>query len=156
MDDAMPLETWASDLPNLHVLMASSDHGARRDLINLLDASGITKMTIAGTGADALLKIMQTLRPIDVVLADYRITNGNGLQLLKAIRSGQVKNARRDVCFIMVSDITELDVIRTAAQLHIHRYLVRPLTVDKLRAAIIGARQRSIALDPEGYASVQV
>jgi DNA-binding NarL/FixJ family response regulator len=152
----MLLETWASDLPNLHVLVASHDFIARREIISMLDAAGVTKMTLAGTGADALLKLTQTPRPVDVILSDYRMPSGNGLQLLKAIRTGHVNGVRRDACFIMVSNVTELDIIRTAAQLHIHRYLVRPLNVDKLRGAIISARQRSVALDPECYASVRV
>ena len=81
--------------------------------------------------------------------------HGNGLQLLKALRTGMIPSTRPDTCFIMMSGTAETDVVKTAAELDVSGYLVKPLVPEKLRNAI--ARGRSVfPINRAAYAAVSV
>jgi len=147
-------------LSDLHILVVDDDSAFLELSEALLRSLGVKFVTRAVNGADAYAKLTATNRAtdrvVDCILCDYSMKNGNGLQLLQAIRLGQVKYFRADACFVLVTATADAAVVGMAAQLDVHGALVKPLTKDKLAATINKARERYFTLNPAKYAQVQV
>ena len=150
-----PIPTGA-DLKDLHLLIVD-DEPATLDLIEaLLKAVGVGSVTRAASGFDAFNILAKSDRVIDCMLCDYAMANGNGLQLLQAVRMGQVKNVRPDACFVLVTATGDPSVVATAAELDVSGYVVKPATPKKLQSAIAKARGRAIKVNFEKYGKVVV
>jgi CheY-like chemotaxis protein len=141
---------------NLHCLIADDDPMILLGLEEMLHELGIANVLRAGTGAKALAKLESLSRPIDCVLCDLNMPDGNGLQVLKAIRTGKIRYSRMDTCFIMVTGIAEQSAIETAAKLDANGYLVKPVVPEKLKSAIIRGRQRHFPISLARYQAVPV
>jgi response regulator of citrate/malate metabolism len=81
---------------------------------------------------------------------------GNGLQLLQAVRTGKIKSLRPDSCFILITGTGDPEIVQVAAELDVSGYLVKPVTLEKLRAAIIKGRSRIFPVNMEKYNSVNL
>lgn len=78
---------------------------------------------------------------IDAVLCDYHMPDGNGLQLLKTIRSeGKLTP------FILLSGNLTFDIILTSAQLGIFDIFEKPISFDKLKSTTMQAINYGIHL----------
>lgn len=117
---------------------------------------GITKITTAINGSDAVAKMLACGRVIDIILCDLRMSSGNGLQLLKHVRTAQIKTVRPDTCFIFISAVTDTEAIQTALTLDTNGYLMKPFTIEKLQAAITKGRAKVPRLDMGRYHRVYV
>ncbi len=143
-------------LEDLHVLLVDDD-AAFLDLLEaLLGHLGIEAITRAASGREAFGKLHGIERVVDCVLCDYSMAEGNGLQLLQAIRTAKIKNFRPDACFILVTASGDHEIVGLAARLDVSGYLVKPVTPDKLKAAIVKARARAIKIDFNRYMQVPV
>jgi CheY-like chemotaxis protein len=143
-----------SDLRNMHILIVDDDT-TMLDLIEaLLQSMGVTQITRAQSGMEAFEKISKSQRVVDCVLCDYSMNQGNGLQLLQAVRMGQIKYFRRDACFILLTASGSPDTVVMAAELDVSGYLVKPVTPAKLRTAIAKARVRPIRINFQKYSQV--
>jgi CheY-like chemotaxis protein len=146
----------ATKIGDLHFLIVDDD-SVFLDLIEgLLKAAGVTHITRADSGADAYHKLAKIDRVVDCVLCDYTMAQGNGLQLLQAIRMGKIKFFRPDACFVLLTSSGEPRVVAMAAELDVSGYLVKPVTPEKLYAAIAKARARMIRINVVKYATVAV
>jgi CheY-like chemotaxis protein len=144
------------DLKNLHILIVDDDT-TMLDLIEaLLNSMGVALVTRAQSGADAFAKLGKLDRVVDCVLCDYTMANGNGLQLLQAIRMGQIKYFRPDACFVLLTASADAATVAMAAELDVSGYLVKPATPDKLRTSIAKARARGIRINFNKYSQVVV
>ncbi len=148
--------TKDTPLGDLHILLVDDDNAFLDLMQALLQAMGVTHITRADSGMDAFNKLSKIERVVDVVLCDYTMAQGNGLQLLQAIRMGKIKFFRPDACFILLTASGEPRVVATAVDLDVNAYLVKPVTPDKLRATIAKARARLIRLDIPRYANVAI
>ena len=82
-------------LEDLHVLLVDDD-AAFLDLLEaLLQHLGVKAITRAISGRDAFSKLHHVERVVDCVLCDYSMAEGNGLQLLQAIRTVKIKLSAR-------------------------------------------------------------
>jgi two-component system chemotaxis response regulator CheY len=145
-----------ADLKNLHILIVDDDTVMLDMVEALLKSIGVAQVTRATSGLDALGKLGKTERVVDCILCDYTMSQGNGLQLLQAIRLGQVKFFRADACFILVTASGAAETVAMAAELDVSGYLVKPATPEKLRTAITKARARAIRLNFQKYSQVMV
>jgi two-component system response regulator YesN len=93
---------------------------------------------------------------VDVTICDLDMPQGNGLQLLHAIRGAQIRNVRPNCCFIVLTAFASAPLIALAGRLDANGYLIKPVTADKLRDAIVKARSRVVPIDPGKYANVTV
>ena len=152
----MSTMTKETAIGDLHVLLVDDDIVFLDLMQALLQSMGITHVTRADSGMDAFNKLSKIERVVDVVLCDYTMAQGNGLQLLQAIRMGKIKFFRPDACFILLTASGEPKVVATAVDLDVSAYLVKPVTPDKLRATIAIARARLIRLDIPRYANVAI
>ncbi|MGE4064227.1 MAG: response regulator [Rhodospirillaceae bacterium] len=143
-------------LDNLHVFIVDDDN-AFLDLVQaLLKSIGVVHVTRANSGRDAFEKMHTSPRVIDVILCDYQMAQGTGLELLWVVRTGQVQSVRPDACFVLLTASGEHDTVAVAAQLDVSGYLVKPVTPQKLRAAITQGRKRAIKIDFARYKQVQL
>jgi CheY-like chemotaxis protein len=145
-----------ADLKNLHILLVDDDNTTRTLVAALLQSMGVAQITQADSGGDAFRQLLTAGRVVDCILCDYTMDNGNGLQLLQAIRMGQVKNIRPDACFILLTSSGAPQTVTIAAELDVNGYLVKPATPDKLKASIAKARARAIRINFQKYGRVVV
>jgi CheY-like chemotaxis protein len=144
------------DLGDLHVLLVDDD-AAFLDLIHaMLNAIGIVHVSRAHSGREAFEILLGGQRVVDVVLCDQNMAEGTGLELLWVVRTGQVKSFRPDACFLLLTASGDHETVATAARLDVSGYLVKPVTPQKLRAAISQGRKRAIRLDFNKYKQVQL
>ena len=148
--------TNSTAIGDLHILLVDDDSTFLDLMQALLQGMGVTHVTRAESGMDAFNKLSKIERVVDVVLCDYTMAQGNGLQLLQAIRMGKIKFFRPDACFILLTASGEPKVVATAVDLDVSAYLVKPVTPDKLRATIAKARARMIRIDIPRYANVAI
>jgi DNA-binding NarL/FixJ family response regulator len=144
------------DLDGLSALIVDDDLVYLEMVEGMLGMLGITKVVRADSGENAILAMRSETHVTDCVICDCRMSRGNGLQLLQAIRLGRVKNLRPDSCFILLTSEGDKEIVKTAQQLDVSGYLVKPVSVEKLREALTKARTRYFALDFKKYAAVPV
>ena len=144
------------DFKNLHILIVDDDV-TTLDLIEaLLQAMGVALVTRALSGVEAFEKLLKTERVVDCVLCDFTMANGNGLQLLQAIRMGQIKFFRPDACFVLLTASGDATTVAMAMELDVNGYLVKPATPEKLRTAIAKARARAIRINFQKYSQLVI
>lgn len=144
------------DLGHLHVLVVDDDHTFLDLLQAMLNAIGVQHVSRATSGREAYEILLSSPRVVDVILCDYVMEEGTGLELLWVVRTGQVKSFRPDACFLLVTSASDRDTVAAAGQLDVSGYLVKPATPDKLRAAIVAGRKRAIKIDFARYKQVQL
>ena len=79
-----------NDLDALNFLVVDDQPTNLAMVDALLCSLGASNIVCAKSGSEAVAKLARAHRPMDCPLADFRMPNGNGLQLLKALRTGMV------------------------------------------------------------------
>ena len=148
--------TDGSSLKDYTILIVDDDLVFLEMVEGLLEMIGVRNVMRASSGAFAIEAIKESQRVIDCVICDCRMHDVNGLQLLKDVRMGGFKQLRPDSCFILLTSATEPEIVKIAKQLDVSGYLLKPVTVEKLEAAITKARARVFPLDFRKYGAVLV
>ncbi len=115
----------------LRVLIVDDTSTSRLLLRDTLDQIGVSKVFFATDGGKALKFMMDT--PAHLVISDVNMPVMDGMGLLKAIRG--YKPTQR-VPFIVLTGQADRSILETAAKLGVNNYLVKPVTVTKLKTAI--------------------
>jgi two-component system chemotaxis response regulator CheY len=144
------------NVQELSFLVVDDDSLFLGTIAGILQSMGATKILAAVSGSDALSKLATFQRPVDCVLCDLKMPNGNGLQLLQAIRLGMAKPVRPDACFIIITSAADAELIKAAGQLDANGYVVKPVTREKLSAAIARGRARGFPLNVNQYQSIVI
>ena len=115
----------------LSVLIVDDQESMRWILIGHLKTLGVSRVTQAdsATSAIALLKD----RKYDLVLSDYNMDNGSGLDLLKSVRANPLT---KKLPFIMITGNADVDVVQAVMKAGVNNYIVKPLSADALRQRI--------------------
>jgi CheY-like chemotaxis protein len=142
------------EIQGLSFLIVDDDDTCLAAVEAILRSLGASRIVRAKNGAEAVSKLARGR--IDCALSDFQMPYGNGLELLKALRTGMIPSTRPDTCFIMMSGSTDTTVVKTAADLDVSGYLVKPLAPDKLRAAIKRGRHKYFPVKRAAYAAVAV
>jgi DNA-binding NarL/FixJ family response regulator len=100
----------------------------------------------APNGVSALDLLQGNVGQIDCIIADLNMKPMNGLQFLRAIRTGASPNVRRDQAFIMLTGHGDSDAVRTAVALDVHGYILKPISTGRLVKAIDLALSRPLTL----------
>jgi CheY-like chemotaxis protein len=143
-------------LEGLRCLLVDDDREIVVMIESLLRAIGITKVSTASNGTEAVAILTNATQVVDLTICDLDMPNGNGLQLLHAIRSGQLRNVRPNCSFIVLTAFASPPLIALAGKLDANGYLIKPVTADKLRDAITKARSRVLPPDPAKYAYLTI
>jgi CheY-like chemotaxis protein len=123
------------------VLAVDDNPEDQSTLAVLLGGLGARTVLKASTGLEALTLMKSLPRPVDMIVADVRMPDGNGLQLLQAVRAGAVKGLRANATFVLATAYPEIGIIQTAASLDANGFVPKPLKREKLEAVILKARR---------------
>lgn len=111
------------------VLVADDSGTMRKIIIRSLNALGVTDITEAGDGEQAIAAFDQ--QSFDLVLTDWNMPNKNGLQVIEAIRA---KGSQ--VPILMITTETEKRNVLEAIRAGVSDYLVKPFETDTLRGKL--------------------
>jgi DNA-binding response OmpR family regulator len=97
---------------------------------------------IASTGKDAL-EMADTVRP-EIVLCDLRLPDMSGLDVVRELRASPGAMDALIAVHTAV-DVASLDEFKSAADPLVDMYILKPLTMEKLDAVILGLRRTNEA-----------
>ena len=103
-----------------------------RIIRNLLTQLGFDDIDDASDGSEALHRM--TSKRYGLIISDWNMEPMNGLDFLKAIRSGNSDNAR--VPFIMVTAESKQSSVQEAKEAGVNNYIVKPFSADTLRSKL--------------------
>jgi CheY-like chemotaxis protein len=143
-------------LLQLVYLVVDDQEESRGELAANLRAVGAKQILSAANGAEAVA-VMKTLsRPVDLILSDIRMPDGNGLQLLQALRTGHIKGMRMNATFVLTTAFPEIGVIQTASSLDANGFVVKPVNPLKFEAVLLKARRTIFPPNPVQHAEIFV
>jgi YesN/AraC family two-component response regulator len=121
----------AVDWGQLRALIADDQRFILSILFHILKELGVKPDNIyqAANGDDAA-KILTSVS-VDVVVCDINMGPGNGLHLLRRIRSGEAKVAR-DLPFIFLTGHADAATVKIAMQLDTNGFIVKPVAKKQL------------------------
>lgn len=120
------------DLSNYPLLVVDDFATMRRIVSNLLREAGITNITEAEDGTEALRKLENG--NFKFIISDWNMPNMNGLELLKAVRSSP---QLQHLPFLLITAEARKDNIVDAAQAGADGYIVKPFTANILNEKIM-------------------
>ena len=110
------------------VLYVEDEDGIRNNIEEILKHL-FKEVATAKNASDAFKKYIQN-KP-DLIITDIKMGNETGIDLVKKIRETDSKTR-----VIVTSAHTDLDYLLEATQLHLVKYIVKPITNDNLMEAL--------------------
>lgn len=113
------------------LLVCDDEKWIREGIAGAIDwaSLGIDTILTARDGASAV-EIVRGQKP-DIVITDIRMPNLSGLEMIEAIRETICPNR-----IIVISGFSDFEYARTALQLGVSDYLLKPVNEDALRGAV--------------------
>lgn len=112
------------------VLYVEDEDGIRNNIEEILKHL-FKEVLSAKDASEAYIKYIQN-KP-DLIITDIKMGNETGIDLLKRIRETDSKTR-----IIITSAHTDLNYLLEATELHLIKYIVKPITNDKLMEALEG------------------
>lgn len=116
-------------LGRVSVMVVDDNQFMRTLLVEALQAMGVTNITVARDGAEALDKLKTT--QIDLVMTDLEMESGGGIELIRAIRKSR---AAPDplVPILVISANTMSSTIMQARDAGMTEFLAKPVSAKAL------------------------
>jgi two-component system chemotaxis response regulator CheY len=115
----------------LKVLIVDDQRTSRMLIRDALDQLGISQITMAVDGEEALKMLMSA--PSHIIISDFNMPKLDGLQLLKAVRSYP---PTKKTPFIILTGRGDRELVQKAAALGVNNFLVKPISVPVLQKTI--------------------
>lgn len=115
-------------LSNFTLLYVEDEEGIRNNIVEIFQ-DVFKEIYIAKNGEEAY-KIFTEQKP-DLVITDIRMPKMDGIELVQKIRETNSK-----VRVIILSAYTDLDYMLKAAELHLVKYIIKPVNEEKLVDAL--------------------
>jgi len=110
------------------VLYVEDDNGIRTNIQEILQH--LFKNTYVAQNATEAHQLYLENSP-DLIITDIKMPKTTGIEFIKKIRSSDSKTR-----VIITSAHTDLEYMLEAAQLHLIKYIIKPITEDKLMEAL--------------------
>lgn len=136
-------------LSQLRVLYLEDDEAVRKNVT--VSLSYLVKEVIGASRAQEALDAFEKHRP-DMIISDIDMPGMNGLEFIKSIRESD-----QFIPVIILTAYKTENFLLEALNLHIDRYIIKPITLDQMISAITESAQRLLELDrfeidfPSGY-----
>ncbi len=117
-----------SKLSNFTLLYVEDEEGIRNNINDIL--KHLFKEIYVAKNANEAFNLYELKKP-DLIITDIKMPNETGIELLKKIRKRDSK-----VRAIITSAHTDLDYMLEATELHLVKYIVKPITEAKLSEAL--------------------
>lgn len=111
-------------LSSFSLLYVEDEEGIRNNIQEIL--SYIFKDLYLAKDGEEAYKIYEEKKP-DIIITDIKMPRMNGIELTKKIRETDGKTR-----IIIISAYTDLDYVLEAVELRLVKYIVKPITEDKL------------------------
>ena len=108
-----------------HFLVVDDYESMRIMVSDQLRKLGITKITTANSGNEAIKKMLELegSNPVQYVLADLMMEDGSGIDLASYIRQ---KMGKKNLPILMVTSKAEVSYVLEAVRAGVNSYLVKP------------------------------
>ncbi|RXK07148.1 response regulator transcription factor [Halarcobacter bivalviorum] len=121
-------QSLISNLKNFTILYIEDEAGIRKNITEIL--KDLFKETYVAKNAKEGYRLYEENKP-DLIITDIKMPNENGIELIKRIRKVDSK-----VRVVITSAHTDLEYMLEATELHLVKYIIKPLTEAKLIEAL--------------------
>ncbi|OCL86875.1 Response regulator MprA [Aliarcobacter thereius] len=111
-------------LKNLTILYAEDEEGIRKNIADSL--SYYVKEVIEASNGEEAFKLYEIKKP-DIILSDIHMPILNGIDFVKKVRQNN-----RNIPIIMITAFTDKKYLLEAVELHMEKYIVKPIELDEL------------------------
>ena len=111
-------------MKNYSILLAEDEIGTQEELKDILSFL-CKEVYVASDGLEALA-LYEEHKP-DLIISDIQMPKLSGLEFIKRIRKDD-----KETAIAIVSAYTDVDLLLLATELHLLKYLVKPITKSKL------------------------
>ena len=115
-------------LSNFTLLYAEDEEGIRNNIVDILQH--LFKNIYVAKNAKEAYNLYEINKP-DLIITDIKMPNETGIDLIKKIRKRDSK-----IRVIITSAHTDLDYMLQATELHLVKYIIKPITEVKLNEAL--------------------
>ena len=115
-------------LSGFNLLYVEDEVGIQKNIHEILDC--IFKNIYLANDGEQAFKIYEQMKP-DLIITDIKMPKLSGIELIKRIRKVDSK-----VRIIITSAHTDLNYMLDAAELHLVKYIIKPITEPKLTGAL--------------------
>jgi len=119
-------------MENKKILFVEDSPTMRRIIANSLSKLGISDVTEAENGVDALEKIQK--ETYDMILTDWNMPEMNGKELVEHVRK---MDNYKDVPILMITTRGMEDDVMTAIKTGVNGYVVKPFTPELLKKKML-------------------
>lgn len=138
-------------------LVIDDERFSRSIICRFLLELGLTEVDQAKDGAEGLNRLAMEGNGSNLVMCDFNMPVMNGLQFLKALRSGIQKSVRRDLPVIMLTGHSDHGLVGTAMALDVDAFLVKPVSKANLASRLSHALETTHDIkDVTAYAAIDV
>lgn len=122
----------------LRILIAEDDMVSRKLLWRVLDEIGDCDMVVNGLEAiDATLMAITENQPYDLICLDIMMPKVDGIKVIKTIRDMEAQyKVINPAKIIMVSALSEAEVVDDAFLKGANAYATKPLDIDKMMTVL--------------------
>jgi two-component system chemotaxis response regulator CheY len=120
-----------SYLAHLKCMIVDDMTTSRMLIRSTLEELGITQITIAGDGEQALRSLM--VQPLPLVISDYNMPKLDGISLLRALRA---YGPTSKIAFILMTGKGDQALIEKARPFGVTGYLAKPFNAAQVKAHI--------------------
>ena len=138
-------------LKNMKVLYVEDDEEAREELTDVLKRR--VGKVIVGENGKRGLELYNDFLP-DIIIADFYMPEMDGIEMIRRIR-----RQGADPAAIVISAVSEVNIILSAIDVGIDKYILKPVNVQELlddmgeqAKVIYGRKKKSTAALPESSA----
>jgi two-component system chemotaxis response regulator CheY len=120
---------------NLRVLVVDDIDALVQKMSSILKGMGFGYIDTANSGNEAWISILNSVenQPYDLILSDINMKNGNGITLLKKAKES-IDTC--DVPFLIMSTMSEKDVVMKAIELGVDNFIVKPFDLSTVKEKI--------------------
>ena len=115
----------------LHILVVE-DEKAVGQLLALVLGGPSCKVTTAGDGWEALMRIGAAPRPFDVVITDHRMPRVSGLELVRRLRARNFSGK-----ILVLSAHLSDESIRAYEELNVDMMMSKPFDFEEIQRAMV-------------------
>jgi two-component system, HptB-dependent secretion and biofilm response regulator len=135
-----PIEIDADILEHMKslTLLCVEDDASTQLLYKIIFEDFVKEIIFAKDGEDGYEKYLSN--NIDIIVSDYSMPKLNGLDMIKRVRI-----SNKDIPIILVSAITEVDIIVKALQLHVNNFIKKPIIEKEVINALESVSKLIIA-----------
>jgi two-component system chemotaxis response regulator CheY len=114
-----------ASLISKHFLVVDDYESMRVMVSDQLKAFGIQKISFAGSGNEALKKIveLESSNPVQYVLSDMMMKDGSGIDLVTGIRQ---QLGKKNLPVLMITSKSEITTLLDAVKAGISNYIIKP------------------------------